>query len=396
MIPFVLFLLHPLGTSAITKSHLNAIYQFGDSLSDTGNAIIENPAICRCSDGRLLVDFVAQALELPLLNPYLRKNADFSHGVNFAVAGATALNTSVIAAMNNITVLGTNSSLSVQVGWFKTHLKSLCSFKQDILLNRRFDSINCISVQECKHRLRNALFLVGEIGGNDYGYALGAGKSIQDQFKIVPDVVHVTKTSRSDLVQQMIAHGAERIIVRGFFPIGCTPIAQVNFASNDTSKYDKLKCIIEVNKLSQFHNLKLQEAVKEPQIQHPSVRISYGDAYSAFIGILRNAVQLGFEKDGVSKTCCGDGNNAFNYKSSRVCGTVGVSACSDPTKRLSWNGLHLTQQTEANSKLSLSNAGTPVVVRSPTIIEGGGHHRSRDRCQFEVVGGLLLLGFSTQ
>ncbi|KAF9625703.1 hypothetical protein IFM89_026283 [Coptis chinensis] len=110
----------------------DAIYQFGDSFSDTGNFIREparanttftrlpygqtyfNKATGRASNGRLIIDFFAEALGLPLLNPYLQKNASFSHGVNFAVGGSTALNNSVLL-QNGIISPVTNSSLSVQL-----------------------------------------------------------------------------------------------------------------------------------------------------------------------------------------------------------------------------------------------------------------------------------------
>lgn len=88
----------------------NQIYAFGDSFTDTGNAApttgsgvfnrASNPpygstffhrSTSRYSDGRLVIDFVAHALSLPFLPPYLDKNVDASYGVNFAVAGSTAI-----------------------------------------------------------------------------------------------------------------------------------------------------------------------------------------------------------------------------------------------------------------------------------------------------------------
>ncbi|KAF8396258.1 hypothetical protein HHK36_017873 [Tetracentron sinense] len=91
------------------------------------------------------------AVHLPLLNPYLKSLADFTHGVNFAVAGSTALDTSSIAKWNIISPL-TNSSLNVQLQWFRTHLSTICNSKTG-----------------CGQRLEMALFLMGEIGGFDVG-----------------------------------------------------------------------------------------------------------------------------------------------------------------------------------------------------------------------------------
>ena len=64
----------------------------------------------------------AQDLGLPFLNPYLGKNKSFDHGVNFAVAGATAVDP---ADQYNLTVPVpvASNSLKVQLRWFKDFLK---------------------------------------------------------------------------------------------------------------------------------------------------------------------------------------------------------------------------------------------------------------------------------
>lgn len=64
----------------------------------------------------------AQDLGLPFLNPYLGKNKSFDHGVNFAVAGATAMDH---ADQYNLTagVPVASNSLKVQLRWFKDFLK---------------------------------------------------------------------------------------------------------------------------------------------------------------------------------------------------------------------------------------------------------------------------------
>ncbi|KAG5553877.1 hypothetical protein RHGRI_011668 [Rhododendron griersonianum] len=101
---------HPSNANSLISCCFEKIYNFGDSISDTGNLIRQKPigaagacarlpygetffkhATGRCSNGRLMIDFIANASGLPFLNPYLEKDADFRHGVDFAVAGATAL-----------------------------------------------------------------------------------------------------------------------------------------------------------------------------------------------------------------------------------------------------------------------------------------------------------------
>ena len=69
---------------------------------------------------------VAMYFHLPFLNPYLAKGSDFTKGANFAVAGATALDASVLAAQN-ISGPVTENSLRIQLQWFRSLLHTTFS-----------------------------------------------------------------------------------------------------------------------------------------------------------------------------------------------------------------------------------------------------------------------------
>ncbi|KAF5934835.1 hypothetical protein HYC85_025964 [Camellia sinensis] len=127
------------------------------------------------------------ALQLPLLNPYLERNASFDHGANFAVAGCTTLDSSFLAARGIQTPI-INTPLSAQLNWFRTLLNSTCS-----------------SHAECVRRLNRALVFVGEIGDNDVSYALAEGKSIQEIQSYIPGLVRVIINGvRNNLLQKAI------------------------------------------------------------------------------------------------------------------------------------------------------------------------------------------------
>ena len=66
---------------------------------------------------------------LPLLPPYKNMGTGFGNGVNFAVAGSTALPSETLAALN-ITNPVTNSSLSVQLDWMESYFNSICVDKR--------------------------------------------------------------------------------------------------------------------------------------------------------------------------------------------------------------------------------------------------------------------------
>ncbi|XP_071921899.1 acetylajmalan esterase-like [Coffea arabica] len=84
--------------------------------------------IGRCSNGLLMIDFISRALNLPLLDPYLKITGVFNQGVDFAVAGS--LDTSFFQA-RNILVPISNTPLRAQMQWFKDHLKSVCHSPSD-------------------------------------------------------------------------------------------------------------------------------------------------------------------------------------------------------------------------------------------------------------------------
>ncbi|XP_024542899.1 GDSL esterase/lipase 5 [Selaginella moellendorffii] len=95
-------------TPPSTNPQVQGLFVFGDSALDGGeNTYIPGSKIVsavppygktyfskptgRWTDGRTIADFLAQALGLPLLPPFLEPGANFLSGVNFASAGAGLL-----------------------------------------------------------------------------------------------------------------------------------------------------------------------------------------------------------------------------------------------------------------------------------------------------------------
>ncbi|KAF8046758.1 hypothetical protein N665_3442s0001, partial [Sinapis alba] len=168
-----------------------SIISFGDSIADTGNLLALSdpnhlPHVAfspygetffhhptgRLSNGRLIIDFIAEFLGFPLVPPfYGSQNANFEKGVNFAVGGATALERSFLEE-RGIHFTCTNTSLGVQLKSFKDSFPKLCG-----------------SPSDCRDMMENALILMGEIGGNDYTYVFFVGKTIEEARELVPLVI---------------------------------------------------------------------------------------------------------------------------------------------------------------------------------------------------------------
>ncbi|XBJ25425.1 hypothetical protein VPH35_003084 [Triticum aestivum] len=263
--------------SEATVDSITAIYNFGDSISDTGNLLREGDTgmlryttglpygvtigrpTGRCSDGFLMIDFLAEDLGLPLLNPYLDRRADFTHGVNFAVAGATTLSTTALAN-RGLTVSHTNSSLGVQLRWFKEFMSSTTN-----------------SPREIDKKLASSLVMLGEIGGNDYNYvflqprrtndrhdpisnATRSAESLAHALSLVPEVVQ----SVADAAKEVLDMGATRMVIPGNFPIGCMPsYLTAATASSPASLRDGDGCLVSFNVLARAHNERLRRAVGE-------------------------------------------------------------------------------------------------------------------------------------
>ncbi|CAL4984425.1 unnamed protein product [Urochloa decumbens] len=350
----ILFLLlRALVEPAAAACSVDAIYSFGDSIADTGNLLREGPVgffasigsypygqtirkpTGRCSDGLLIIDYFAMALNLPLVSPYLDKGADFAGGVNFAVAGATALDRAVLL-QGGVMMPPASVPLSTQLDWFKSHLNATCGSQED-----------------CAKKLSGALFLVGEIGGNDYNYGFFQGiRSIEAMKAYVPQVIKTVM----DVAKEVIELGATQIIIPGNFPIGCSPSYLSLFSTSGTADLDDRGCLKTYNAFAQHHNEQLQAAIDDLRKANTDVTIIYADYYGAFLHLLDHASILGFDQGSLLQACCGAGG-AYNFKMNLMCGAPGTSTCSDTARRVSWDGIHLTQQAYRAIVLSLLMEG---------------------------------------
>ncbi|PKI64668.1 hypothetical protein CRG98_014957 [Punica granatum] len=288
-----------------------SIFNFGDSLSDTGNYLAVGapgfPQIAhlpygetffgnatgRASDGHLIVDFIgkfslpsyipmyilakirdsmqrthtAEAFGLPSLPPYLKQTGGpyKKTGMNFAVFGATALDAEFYYAKNQGPFLFTNDSLSVQVGWFKKWKSSICTSKQE------------------RHKyFKKSLFLVGEIGGNDYHIPLlYIGAPIEQVRPLVPLIIEAIINATTAIIEE----GAANVVVPGNLPIGCLPAYLTRFQSSNRSDYNPITgCLDAFNEFSKYHNRLLIQALKTLRKKYPRARIMYADYYGASIG----------------------------------------------------------------------------------------------------------------
>ncbi|BAT87162.1 hypothetical protein VIGAN_05050400 [Vigna angularis var. angularis] len=327
---------------AVSPCPFTSIFSFGDSLADTGNLYLASyhpSEDCflppygetffhhvsgRCSDGRLIIDFIAEALGLPLVKAYKeKKNAE--GGTNFAVIGATALEPSFFEQRG--ISLPTNYSLTDQLNWFKELLPSLCN-----------------NLTDCQEVLGNSLFLMGEIGGNDLNYLFFQQKSIADVKTYVPYVINAIASA----IHELIGVGARTLIVPGNLPIGCSVIYLTIYETLDKKQYDQSGCLKWLNEFAEYYNHELQSELERLRTLHPHANIIYGDYYNAALPLYRDPKKFGFIG---LKACCGKGG-PYNFNELVKCGDPSVNVCDNPSKYIAWDGIHLT---EAAYKLIAQN-----------------------------------------
>ncbi|KAI7741178.1 hypothetical protein M8C21_019357, partial [Ambrosia artemisiifolia] len=331
-----------------------SIISFGDSIADTGNikhlGFITNQTFesllppygqtffhrptGRASDGRLIIDFLAESLGFPFIPPYMRIGSSnvvkLNHGVNYAVAGATAVSSQLLAK-KGIHNSVTNASLDIQLRWFKHSLPYFCG-------NASGNAISMIQRQcNCRNLIGNSLILMGEIGGNEYNYPLRDEKPIDEIKSFVPLVVNTIASA----INEMIEIGAQTIVVPGNFPVGCSS-AHLTVRGSKNEEYDPITgCLTQLNQFAEYHNQLLQTKLNQIREMHPNVNIIYADYYNAAMQIYRSPYKFGFT-NGALKACCG-GGGPYNYNLTAKCGDEYASACDEPNTYVSWDGVHLTE-----------------------------------------------------
>ncbi|KAL9672800.1 hypothetical protein QQ045_029052 [Rhodiola kirilowii] len=317
----------------LTTRPFSRLFAFGDSYTDTGNTrsstgptgfqFVSSPPYGvtffhkptnRYSDGRLVIDFLANYLNLPFLPPYLSEKANKSHGVNFAVAGATAISFDFFKR-NNLSLDVTPQSIGTQFIWFRKYL----------------ESGGCYGHLKAEDCLSDVLFWVGEIGFNDYAYNFGSDVSNDRILKLAVQSLY-------KFLRGILSKGAKYIVVQGLPPSGCVPLTLV--LAPDTDR-DKLGCVGSANNRTLKHNFSIKVMLHDLRIQYPHSVILYADYWNAYHAVMKNPKSYGFKE--LFKACCGAGGGPYNYNIFDGCGSPGSTRCEKPSEYVNWDGVHLTE-----------------------------------------------------
>ncbi|KAL5227146.1 hypothetical protein ABZP36_015411 [Zizania latifolia] len=312
------------------------MFSFGDSIIDTGNfafvarngpspinqlpygmTFFKHPT-GRVSDGRVIVDFYAEAFKLSLLPPSIpeESSGQFPNGANFAVFASTALGPDYFKTKYNFNT-PVSFCLDTQLASFKRVLARIAP-----------------GVDATKALLSESLVVMGEIGGNDYNFWFFARNPLDTAFNFIPDVVGRIGAA----VQEVIGLGATTVLVPGNFPFGCAPAYLDAYQSSNPADYDSTGCLAWFNGFSRQHNQMLQQEVGRLRSQNPGVTIIYADYYGAAMQFFQNPKSYGIP-DPLVACCGGDGR----YHTGSPCNST-AKVWGDPAQFANWDGVHMTEK----------------------------------------------------
>ncbi|KAI9072135.1 hypothetical protein K1719_045912 [Acacia pycnantha] len=320
-----------------------AIYNFGDSNSDTGGisaafepilgpygeSFFHKPSGRGC-DGRLIIDFIAEKLKLPYLSAYLNSlGTNYRHGANFATGGSTIRRPNETIFEYGISPFSLDMQI-VQFDQFKA--RSIELYKQAKNPYER-------SKLPVPEEFSKALYTF-DIGQNDL--SVGFRKMSFDQLRAaLPDIINQLTSA----VQHLYRQGGRAFWIHNTGPFGCLPL-NLFYKHNLPAGYlDRYGCVKDQNKMAIEFNTQLENRVIKLRAELPEVSITYVDVYAAKYGLISKAKNEGFVNP--LKICCGyhvNDTHIWCGKKAMVNGEVVYGgSCANPLKYVNWDGVHYAE-----------------------------------------------------
>ncbi|KAJ8541901.1 hypothetical protein K7X08_016767 [Anisodus acutangulus] len=324
-----------------SKCAYEAIFNFGDSNTDTGGFYAAFPSqgspygmtffkrpVGRPTDGRVITDFLAQALGLPFVSPYLQSiGSDFRHGANFATSAST-----VLMPQTSLFVSGVSPFyLDVQLRQFK-------EFKAKVDASQGKGNTNLPPSDIFGKSLYT--FYIGQ---NDFTGNL-ASQGIGGVKQYLPQVVsQITST-----IKEIYGLGGRTFMVLNLSPIGCYPMFLVQL-SHDSSDIDEFGCLKSYNNAVVEYNNMLKDALAQTRKELSDANVVYVDTHSVLLELFQHPTSHGLKYG--TRACCGHGGGSYNFNQQVFCGntkeingqTLSATACEDPYNYVSWDGIHATE-----------------------------------------------------
>ncbi|CAL1395322.1 unnamed protein product [Linum trigynum] len=344
LMTYSLLLLPSSSADSSSSCHFPALYNFGDSNSDTGSqsavfgrlpppngrTFFGKPS-GRRSDGRLIIDFLAEKLGLPYLSSFLDSiESNFTRGANFASSGAT-----IQPPRGELLDAGFNP-ITLRYQFLQFQQLKERTFE---LLQKRGGGIAVNRLPE-PEGFGAALYTL-DCGQNDLDFGLNELGGEQGAISSIPMLIDYFALA----IENLYREGARAFWIHNTGPIGCLPSSVIKHPPKPGNA-DPIGCIDSYNKVAQEFNRQLNQTVYKLRTQFPDALLILVDIYSAKYTLISHAEKHGFEDP--FGFCCGHLGNDYEVgcggETKLRNGTIvyGIS-CKDPSRYISWDNVHYTE-----------------------------------------------------
>ncbi|XP_002960993.2 GDSL esterase/lipase 4 [Selaginella moellendorffii] len=331
----------------IARGEPSAIIVFGDSTVDTGTNFyspatpfnfqanrypygfkgFQGQATGRFTEGRVIIDFIAEYAGFPVVESYAKPDASLAQGANFGSGGAGALDD---------TNEGMVTPLSKQ-------LENFADFCGNVSKER-----NLVEYEEF---LSNAVYLIS-IGSNDYLSGYFSHPHLQQAF--TPEqFVTLVVSNITKAIEVLHSKGARKIVMFGVGPLGCLPPLRIVNGSGG--------CHEPATALGQAHNYALGLAIQRLRQIHPDSIIVRAHFYDFFEERQNNFGAYGFKEP--AQACCGAGP----FHGRGHCGIESVDPelsyelCEEPSSHVWWDPYHPSERVHEQYAQALWRGNATVI-----------------------------------
>ncbi|CAH8353510.1 unnamed protein product [Eruca vesicaria subsp. sativa] len=133
--------------------------------------------------------------------------------------------------------------------------------------------------------------------------------------------------------------GGRTFLVPGEFPMGCSVTYLTLYQTSNQEEYDPSGCLKWLNKFAKYHSDQLQAELNMLRELYPHLNTYTQTTTTLCYAFFKNRGRF-IEKP--LHACCGSGG-PYNFTSGRQCGFKGVESCSDPSKYVCWDGVHMIE-----------------------------------------------------
>ncbi|PIN11590.1 hypothetical protein CDL12_15806 [Handroanthus impetiginosus] len=317
-------------SNVVSAEKHTAFFIFGDSTVDPGNnnyieTIPENQAnykpygqngffkdpTGRFSDGRIIVDFLAEYAKLPIIPPFLDPSADYSYGVNFASGGAGILST-------------TNERQAIDL---KTQLKYFEEVEKQLKEK--------LGNKETEEVISNAVYFFS-MGSNDYlGGYLGNPK--MQKLHHPEQYVGMVIGNLTKAIQGLYEKGARKFGFLSLSPLGCLPVLR---AMNPNAVEGG--CFEQANSLALAHNNALKTVLTNLEYLLKDFKYCNSDFFAWLHDRINNPTNYGF-REGVN-ACCGSGPHGGVNTCGGTKTVTTYELCDNSNDYVWWDSFHPTER----------------------------------------------------